>query len=141
MQYINVININIGEALFPEFCDNMHLLNMTHNLNDTKHSLHFKGEQDHLLSGGYQPPDSGQIKDIHGSFTKCQLSCCDSTFIGIPPSFTRFVKVLFIHHSRHLPDYPRTYLYCNSIGILTIQDDQHQNHLLILGKLSDLYVS
>ena len=125
-------NYLIREALFPRFCNYIHPLNLTTNLTDTRHSLHFKRGQDDLLRGGYQPPDSGQTKDILSSFTKCQLACHDNAYICIPPSFAKFVKVLLVHHLHHFPDYLSTYLYWNLICKLIIWDNQHQNHPLIL---------
>ena len=118
----------------------MHLLNMTHNHTPGTVCVS-KGERMTPFSGGYWPSDSGQIKDILGSFTKCQFACCESAYMGIPPSFTKFIKVLFIHHLHHPPDYLSTYLYWDSINISTIKDDQHQNHLFILGKLWDLQIN
>ena len=56
------------------------------NLTNARHGLHFKDGLDDLLSGGYQPPDSGQIKDILRSFTKCQLACHDSTQVFLQAS-------------------------------------------------------
>ena len=105
------------------------------------HSLCFKRGQHDLLSGGYQSLNSGQIKGILSSFTKCQFACCNSTYICIPPSFTKFVKVLFINHLHHLSDHLSICLYWYFIGISTIQDDQDQNCLLILGKLWNSQIS
>ena len=110
----------IRKVLFPWFCDHMDPLNMTCILADTRHSLYFKRGQVDFLSGSYWPLNCGQIKNIFGSFTKCQLACPFSTYICIPPSFSKFVKVLSIHHSYYLLDYLNTYLYWYLIGILTI---------------------
>ena len=110
---------------------------MTCNSTDTRHGLHFKRGQGDCLSGGHWPLNNGRIKDIFGSLPKCQLVCCNSTYICISPSFTTFIKVLFIHHVHYLPDSLSTYLDWYFIGILTIQDDQHQYCPLVLGKLWD----